>query len=105
MPRKRAQGKIEHAIDHISYFNRDEIRFITLEHFNELIQCSYENVTELIFDPPAMDEELKLRHSITRSAYDLSPIIVVDAIPDGKLTVYLDAITYDDTKELLVTID
>ncbi len=101
LPRKRAQGKIEYAIDDIHYMNREEIRFITLKTFEHLVKKAYTSLTELIFDPPSQAEELHLRDLITGSPFDLTPIIVVESIPEGKLTLKLDAKVYEDTKEQL----
>ena len=104
LPRKRAQGRIEYEDKSIYYFNREEIKFITLKYFNSLSQMQYKNINELIFNPPAFDEELKIRNSISDSNYDLTPIIVVEAISDKKLTIELIAKTYEDTKEKLIII-
>jgi predicted adenine nucleotide alpha hydrolase (AANH) superfamily ATPase len=104
LPRKRAQGKIEYAIDDVHYMNRDEIRLITLETYNRHCGTSYASVTDLIFDPPSCETELALRQRLTETAFDLTPVIVVDTVPEGKLTLKLDATTYDDTKERLVTL-
>ncbi|WP_345974804.1 epoxyqueuosine reductase QueH [Sulfurimonas sp. HSL3-7] len=104
LSRKRAQGKIEYSIDNVHYMNRDEIRFITLEHYNRLAESSFENVRELIFNAPTFEIELMVRQKIVALPYDLTPIVVVDTIPEGKLTLSLDAKTYEDTKEYLISL-
>ena len=102
LPRKRAQGKIEFENDNVHYFNREEIKFITLEHFNSLCETDFKNIKELIFNPPSFEKEIKTRALIASSSYDLTPIIVVEEIAASKLTVELDAKTYEDTKEKLI---
>ncbi len=102
LPRKRAQGKVEYEIDDIHYFNRDEIRLMTLETYNRLSSQDFSSINALIFNPPSYDRELDLRHQITQTRYDLTPILVVASIPDAKLTLKLDAKTYEDTKERIV---
>ncbi|EDZ62339.1 conserved hypothetical protein [Sulfurimonas gotlandica GD1] len=102
LPRKRAQGQIEFEDKNIHYFNREEIKFITLDYFNSLCNSEYKNIKELIFNPPNFDEELKIRASIESNNYALSPIIVVEYLIDAKLTVAIDAKTYEDTKEKLI---
>jgi len=102
LSRKRAQGKIEFALEGVHYMNRDEIRFITLEHYNELAQHRFKSIKELIYHTPSFEEELKVRQRIIALPYDLTPIIVVEKIPEGKLTLSLDAKTYEDTKEFLI---
>jgi len=104
LPRKRAQGRIEYEDKNIHYFNREEIKFITLEHFNSLSQTQYKNINELVFNPPTFDEELKVRNMVSDSHYDLTPIIVVENLSDKKLTIELDAKTYEDTKEKLINL-
>ncbi len=102
LARKRAQGRIEFEDKNIHYFNREEIKFIDLEYFNSLYNSNYINIKELIFNPPSFSEELKIRASIEPNNYALSPIIVVQTIIDAKLTVTLDAKTYEDTREKLI---
>ena len=102
LARKKAQGKIEFINNNIHYFNRDEIRFLTLNEFNIRTKTNYKNVKELIFNPLKFNDELKLRESITTTFYDLSTIIIVDEIIESKLTIKLDAKTYEDTKEKLI---
>ncbi len=102
LPRKRAQGKIEYQINNVHYMNREEVLFITLAHYNELTNSSFSTVNELIFSTPTLECELYLRNTISSISYNLSPIIVVETIIEGKLTLNLDAKTYDDTKEILI---
>lgn len=101
LPRKRAQGKIEYAVDEVFYMNREEVRFITLQTFNASMDKHYDSVKALIYDPPSRSEELALRERLSETAFDLTPIIVVETIPQGKLTLKLDAKVYEDTKERL----
>ena len=104
LPRKRAQGKIEFEADGISYFNRDEIKFITLDKFNTFACKQYTSVKEIIFNPLTFNEEAEIRYKITNSRYDLTPIIVTDKQPSGKLTLHLDATAYEDTIEQIIEI-
>jgi len=102
--RKRVQGRIDFVDKDIYYFNRDEIKFITLKRFNILANSHYKSVKELIFNPPTFDEEFLIREKIVKSRYSLGAIIVLDEIIDKKLTIFLDAKTYEDTKEILMLI-
>ncbi|WP_428737122.1 epoxyqueuosine reductase QueH [Sulfurimonas sp.] len=104
LPRKKAQGHIEFEAHNIAYFNREEIKFITLDFFNEQNITNYKSVKELIYNPLSFEKELEFRSKINNTNYDLSPIIVVEKIPDSKLSIELDATTYDDTKEKLIII-
>ena len=104
LPRKRAQGKIEFLHDNLHYLNREEIKFIELSDFNTHLQTNYQTINEIIFNPPSFEEELTLRTRLTDSNYDLTPIIVVQKVSHKKLTIELDAKTYEDTKEKLIII-
>lgn len=101
LPRKKTQGKIEYNIDNIHYFNREEIKFITLKNFNEVTKLNYESINSLIFNPPSFEEELKFRNTLSGGNYDLTPIVVLQEIPQTKLTIELNAKTYEDIKEKL----
>ncbi|UFS61899.1 epoxyqueuosine reductase QueH [Sulfurimonas sp. HSL-3221] len=102
LPRKRANGKIEYEQHGIHYFNRDDIRFISIDEFNKRVATSYASVTELIFNPPAFEDELALRRQLCETPFDLTPVIVTDEKPEGKYTLFLDAKVYEDTKERLI---
>lgn len=102
LPRKKAQGNVEFTSKNIGYFNREEIKFVTLDFFNSTCNFNYKTLKELIFNPPSFEEELKFRAFLTSSNYDLSPIIVIDEIPLSKLTIELDAKIYEDVREKLI---
>ena len=102
LPRKRAQGRVEFSHDDISYFNREEIKFLTRETFNKLTKSSYKTIKDIIYNPLSFKKEQELRHKISGSNYDLTPIIVLEEIPQTKLTINLDAKTYEDTKEKII---
>jgi len=104
LPRKKAQGRIEFENNNIYYFNREEIKFITLDCFNSLAKTGYKSIKELIFNPLTFNEELKIRNIISDTHYDLTPIIVIENISDKKLTIELDAKVYEDTREKLIII-
>lgn len=105
LPRKRAQGKIEYNIDDVHYMNREEVRFITLKTYNTMTESTFSSMNALIFHPLTQTQELALRTRISETSFDLTPILVVEEIPQGKLTLKLDAKVYEDTKERLKVIE
>ena len=102
LPRKRAQGRIEFVHEGIGYFNREEVKFLSREHFNSLSNSNFASVKEIIYNPLSFEEEQQLRAHISGSNYDLTPIIVVEELPQTKLTIELDAKVYEDTKENII---
>ncbi|SHO80344.1 FIG053235: Diacylglucosamine hydrolase like [hydrothermal vent metagenome] len=96
-----SRGKIEYSIDDIFYFNRDEVKFITLEKYNQLANKNYKSILELIFNPPPFEEEIEIKFKISQTYYDLGAILVVENIPTSKLEIICQSKTYDDVKELL----
>lgn len=104
LPRKKANGVIEHANKNIHYFSREEIQFVTLHAFNLTCKSNYKNIKELLFDAQSLENELNFRKALSSNSYDLTPIIIVQTIPTGKLHVELDAKIYEDVKEKLIFI-
>lgn len=102
LPRKKAQGTVEFEINSVHYFSRDEIKFITLDEFSLACGNKYKTMNELIYNPPSIESELKIRTSYGCTNYDLTPIIVLERIIDDKLTIELDAKTYEDVSEKLI---
>ena len=102
LPRKSANGRIEQSVKDIHFMNREEMKFITLEHLNRLSNSSFTCVKEMIFNPLSVEREIELRHKLCHSLYDLSPILVIDEMIEGKIDVYLDATTYEDNREYLI---
>ena len=102
LTRKKAQGKIEFEAQNIHYFNREEIKFISLEYFNTFCKTPYKDIKALLFNPPSFYEELKIREIVLGSSCDLSPLIVMQNIPTTKVEIYLDAKCYEDVREKLI---
>lgn len=96
------RGKIEYSLDEVHHMNRDEVRFITLRHYNELAHTDYKTVTELIYSPPAFSKELELRAKLGVTPYDISIIMVVEEIPGNKIEILCQSKTYSDVKEVLI---
>ena len=98
------RGKIEYSIGEVHHMNRDEVRFITLKHYNDLAGTDYKTVTELIYSPPAFREEVELRAKLGVTPYDISIIMIVEEIPTNKIEILCQSKTYSDVKEVLIKI-
>ena len=97
-----SRGKIEYNVGEVHHMNRDEVRFITLAHYNTMAETNYKSVTELIFAPPSFTTEVDLRAKLGVTPYDLSVILVVEEIPTKKIEILCQSKTYSDVKEVLI---
>ena len=102
MKRRYTNGRVEMALEGLYWFNREEIRLMTLEHYNALSGCSYESVTSLIFNPPPFETDMQVREKVGMGLWDLSPMIVLESVPDGKLEILIESEAYRDVREKLV---
>ena len=102
MKRRYATGKVKLQVDGVYWFNKEEIRFITLENYNQLSQCNYKSVKELIFNPPPFETDMLIRQKIGLELWDLSPIVVLKEIPKGKIEILIESVVFEDVREKLV---
>lgn len=100
--RKKMNGRIEYEKNEISYLNRDEVKILSINMFNELGNSTYQNVKDLMFNPPTFESELNIRNKITNNQYGLSTIVVVDTVIDEKYEIELNALTYEDVMEVII---
>jgi len=96
------RGKIEYHTDMLYHMSRDEVKFMTLERYNHLLNTNYISVTALIFSPPVFEKELTLRTHLGLLPYDLSATLVVEKIPENKIEVLCQSTTYSDVREVLL---
>ena len=96
------RGKIEYIIDDIAYMNRNEIKFVTLKRYNQLADRLYNDIKELIFNPPSFETEIMIRKALLSNDYSMSTVIVVDEIPDKKIEFIMEARAYEDVKDILI---
>ena len=95
-------GRIEYEKDEIAYLNRDEVKILSLESFNEIGNSTYQTVKDLMFNPPTFESELNIRNKVTNNPYGLSTILVIDELIDGKYEINLNALVYEDVKEVII---
>lgn len=98
----KMSGRIEYEKDDISYLNRDEVKILSLDIFNDIGGFTYRTMNDLIFNPPTFQAELNLRNTITRNPYGLSSIIIVEQVEDVKYDIEMDARIYEDIKEVII---
>jgi len=97
-----SRGKIEIQRDNISYMNRDEVRFITLEYYNQLLQSNYKSLIDLIYNPPSFEREVTIRQRLEALPYSLGVIVVVESIPTNKIEIVCQTESYESMREILL---
>jgi len=98
---QKSNGRIEKTINDVAYLNRDEIKIVSLEHFNILANSDYKSIIELVYNPLKFNEELEVRNKILKNNfYDLSCVIVLDLLYDTKIDIVCNSKIYDDAKEI-----
>lgn len=102
MNKKIAKGKIEYDINNVHYFNKDEIKIITINTYNNYAKTSYKNVKELIYNPPTFNYEKKVKETLLHNTCDMSCVIVLDKIPNSKVEIFLDSKTYEDIEDKVI---
>ena len=100
---KSSKFNIEKQSDFIN-INKDDIKIITLSKFNLLGGFKYKNTIDIIFNPPKLKKELKLRKRLTGSHFNLSPIIVIDEIKSGKYIVEANTQIFPSSIETVIKI-
>ncbi len=104
LKRRYTKGRVDFIEDGVGWFNREEIRVITLEHYNRAADSSYSSLRELIYSPPPLETDMAVRESVGMGSWDLSPLIVLQNIPEGNMEIFIESETYPDVREKLVVL-
>jgi hypothetical protein len=95
-------GRIEFEENGVYHLNRMQIKFITLNKFNELLNKKYKNIYEIYKNSPTVEEEILIREKLLETKYNLTPLIVLEEIPlDKRIDVEIDSKVYPDNKEVI----
>jgi len=96
-------GRIEFEKNGVYHLNRMQIKFITLNTFNKLLNKNYLNIYDIYKNPPTIDEEIKIRELLLNEKYNLTPIIVLENIPLNKrIDIEIESKIYPDNKETIL---
>ncbi|BBG66259.1 diacylglucosamine hydrolase like [Hydrogenimonas sp.] len=102
LKRGYCKGRVQYAENGIALLNREEIRLMTLERYNAESKSSYGSVKELIYSPPAEETDMKVREAAGLSRWDLSPLIVLETLPQSGVEIFIDSESHTDVREKLV---
>lgn len=82
---------------------KDELIFWDFEHFNALVRGKFQSFDEFLKKPLSVEKEINLRQKLF-GAFHLSPIIICEHLPQGKVEVVAKSEIYFDTREQIVRI-
>ena len=92
--RKKIAGRVEYIIDEVGYLNRDGVKIVTFSKLFQMVGKEIENIT--------IEEELEIREKIDNSRYSLSPIIVLEEIPNEKIEIEIESRIFTDSLERIL---
>jgi len=97
--REKISGRIENIIDEVGYLNRESVKIITLKKLNDLMDRDFKTILQINFK---IEDELILRYKIDKTAFSLSPIIILENMPLGKIEIDIKSKIYFDQKTVLL---
>jgi len=80
---------------------KDEIIFWDFEYLNSLCNKKFKSFEHFLKNPLKIQQEIKLREKVLNS-YNLSPIIILDKISQGRYEVIAKSEIYFDVKESII---
>ncbi|EJF07685.1 hypothetical protein ThvES_00001590 [Thiovulum sp. ES] len=86
--RNRISGRIERIADEVAYLNRESVKIITIYFVRKFFDDKKLSLPNLQI---SVQKQIELRGVIDKNPYSLSPIIVLNEIPDGKVDIELEA--------------
>lgn len=101
---KKEHIKTSLEMSNYNFTCKDEIVFLSLKKFNKLAKTNYKSVKELIFNAISVKKSLHVRTKIDDEKFSLIPIIVLDELKNGKYEIYSNIKTYEDIREVLVSV-
>lgn len=82
---------------------KDELNLLDFETFNALCKNKFENFNALFKKPLSINTEIKIRQKLF-GAYNLSPIIVLENLPKGRVEIIAKSEIYFDVREKILKI-
>ncbi|MDY0263641.1 MAG: epoxyqueuosine reductase QueH [Sulfurospirillum cavolei] len=103
--KKVSKTRVAFIASGVGYATKEEIRFVTIDRFNETANTCFCDVKEMLRNPPDLECEMKVRaHLFPSAVLSLSPIIIVDTLDEREYTLFLESVSYPDIRENLVFI-
>ncbi len=92
--RKKITGRVEYIVDEVGYLNRDGVKIVT---FSKVFQIVGKEIPDI-----TIEEELEIREKIDKYRYSLSPIIVLEEIPNEKIEIEIESRIFTDSLEKIL---
>jgi hypothetical protein len=99
---RKQRVRVEYIKDEIGYANRANVIFLTVNKLNKILNKNYKNIKEIYSNPLRIEEELKVRKFVTKTPFNLSPIIILDEFIETTMDIEIDAKIYPDAREILI---
>jgi len=96
--RKRVSGRVEYVIDEVGYLNRDSVKIVSLSKLNRMTNHNFKSVMDIKL---SILEEIDIRNQIENSSFSLSPILILENIPSGKIDIEINSKIYLDTRDVI----
>jgi predicted adenine nucleotide alpha hydrolase (AANH) superfamily ATPase len=103
---KKIKARAEFLEGGVYYSNKAGVVFLDIRSLNILLSKNYQNVSDMVFNPPSIKQELDLRAKIFDDSYNSSSIVVLDSVEfDINYEIVLNCKTYEDTKESIMQLE
>ncbi|MBZ7935034.1 epoxyqueuosine reductase QueH [Campylobacter sp. B0100352/1] len=102
---KNSYTKLSVEKDKVDFYVsfKDEINFWSFKYFNSLLKNKFKTFEEFLNKPLKINQEINLRHKLFNS-YNLSPVIILDQIHQGRYEICAKSEIYFDTEEKILLI-
>ena len=83
------------------FASKDEILLLSFNAFNKICKNKFKNFNDLLNNPLSIKNEIKVRN-VFFEPYNLSPIIILEHIPKGKIQIQAKSEIYFDVRDKLI---
>ena len=94
--RKSTKCKVVAEKNNIFYANKDGVKFISINTFNQLNESNFRDTKELYFSKLEIQQEISLRQKIDKMQNSCGAIIVLDNVNFESYEIFLDAKIFTD---------
>jgi predicted adenine nucleotide alpha hydrolase (AANH) superfamily ATPase len=95
--RKKISGRVEKIFDQIGYLNREGVKILSLDFVKNILN---DETLKLPYLGISVEKQLEIRTHVEKNSYSLSPIIILDEIPDERIEIEFEAKIFSSTVEV-----